>query len=107
PRIEEWDILMTQYQHVYYNPFQTYLVVGCLINPSTMLACEYNGSKSFREIDVNDTMGCRFSSRRNTIGFGWKYYDLNNNQYLINTKKTYFLKRNSGNLYKLHFIDFY
>jgi hypothetical protein len=107
PEIPEWDILMTQYQHVYYDPFQTYAVVGCLINQATMQACEYKGSKAFNEIQANDTLGTKFSVRRNIIGFGWKYFDLNNNQYLINSKKTYFLKRNTGNIYKLHFIGFY
>lgn len=107
PKIPEWDILMTQYQHVYYDPFQTYAVVGCLINQSTMQACEYKGDKAFNEIQASDTLGTKFSGRRNIIGFGWKYFDLNNNQYIISTKKTYFLKRNTGNIYKLHFIGFY
>jgi hypothetical protein len=99
---------MTQYQHVYYDPFQTYLVVGCLINQSTLVACEYNGNKDFNQVQVSDTSGCTFSNRRDIIGFGWKHYDLNNNQYITNTKKTYFIKRLlTGNIYKLHFIDFY
>lgn len=107
PRIEEWDILFTQYQHVYYDPFQTYSVVGCLINQSTMVACEYKGTKAFQDIQANDTLGSSFSSRKDIIGFGWKYFDLGNNQYIINPKKVYFLKRSTGNIYKLHFIDFY
>jgi hypothetical protein len=108
PISQEWDLLMTQYQHVYYDPFQTYAVVGCLINQSTLLACEYKGEKDFLDVQAEDTSGCVFSNRRNIIGFGWKYYNLSSNQYIINPKKTYFVKRKaSGMIYKLHFIDFY
>jgi hypothetical protein len=106
-KTQEWDILFTQYQHVYYDPFQTYSVVGCLINQSTMMACEYKGTRSFRDIQAKDTTGSPFSSRKDIIGFGWKYYNLTNNQYIINPNKVYFLKRSTGNIYKLHFIDFY
>lgn len=107
PVANTWELLMTQYQHVYYNPFQTYSVVGCMINATAVTACEYIGGKNFNDINASDTIGCNFSSRRNIIGFGWKYYDLNNNVYIINPKKTYFVKHKLGNLFKLHFIGFY
>lgn len=107
PKTVSWDLLITQYQHVYYDPFQTYSVVGCLINQSTITACEYKGDKSFADVRLSDTAGVVFSNRKNTIGFDWKYYDLNNSLYTVNAKKTYFIRRNTGNIYKLHFINFY
>jgi hypothetical protein len=107
PKTAAWDLLITQYQHVYYDPFQTYSVVGCLINQSTIMACAYKGDKTFADVRLSDTADCVFSNRKNTIGFDWKYYDLNNSLYTVNAKKTYFIRRNTGNIYKLHFINFY
>lgn len=107
PPIATWELLMTQYQHVYYDPFQTYSVVGCIINTNSVAACEYKGGKDFGQVEAADTLGCGFSTRRNVIGFAWKYFDLNNNVYIINPRKTYFVRHKLGNLFKLHFTGFY
>ncbi len=107
PVINSWDLLFTQYMHIYYDPFQTYSVTGCLINTEHIAAGAYTGSKTFTEVSAADTINCSLSSRRDAIGFDWKYFDLQKNQYYINDKKCYFIRHKSGKYYKLHFIDFY
>lgn len=107
PDMENWDFQLTQYQHVYYNPFQTYSVVGCLINPKRVEASIYKGSKSFADIDQSDAIAATYSSKEDHIGFGWKYYDLNNNKYVIRPEKCYFIRYANGQVFKLHFIGFY
>lgn len=71
------------------------------------MACAYNGSKKFNELTVSDTLNCIFSSNKNIIGFDWKYFDLQKNQYYLYENKSYFIRHASGKYYKLHFIDFY
>lgn len=107
PDKKEWDFMITQYQHVYYAPFQTYSVVGCLINPSKVSASIYKGNKTFSELNLTDAMNADYSKREDHIGFGWKYYDLNKNKYIIRPEKCYFIKYDNGVTFKLHFIGFY
>lgn len=102
-----WELLFAQYQHVYYDPFQTYSVAGCIINTAVVTATEYRGSKSFDNVVIQDTTGAGFSSFKNAIGFDWKSYNLNSGQYLIHPEKTYLIKQATGKVYKLHFIGFY
>ncbi len=107
PIAEDWDLLFTQYQHVYYNPFQTYQVVGCLINSKNILAAKYTGKNKFNEITIADTLDCKFSNIANTIGFDWKYFSLTSNNFTVFNEKNYILKHKTGKIFKLHFIDFY
>ena len=107
PDTEEWEFMLTQYQHVYYDPFQTYSVVGCIINPKMVEACIYNGNKKFEQVVLSDALNATYSSRADVIGFSWKYYDLNNNQYIIRPEKTYLIKHVNGKFFKLHFTGFY
>jgi hypothetical protein len=107
PALDNWDFQITQYTHIYYDPFQTYSVVGCLINPYRVEASEYSGSKSFSEITFNDAQNLVFSKKEDIIGFSWKYYDLNNNKYVVKPEKSYIIRRQDGRIFKLHFIGFY
>ncbi|HEY1046405.1 MAG TPA: HmuY family protein [Bacteroidia bacterium] len=107
PNSNDWEFKLTQYQHVYYDPFQTYSVVGCIINPRYVQAAIYKGNKSFEQIYASDLNNVTYSSREDIIGFSWKYYNLNNNLYVIRPEKTYFIKHKDGRIYKLHFIGFY
>lgn len=107
PPYKSWDLLFTQYTHLYQNPFQTYSVVGCLINEKKMKAAMAKSGKSFETIVASDTAGIQFSSDRDIIGFGWKYFDLNNNVYIIRSARTYFIRFHEGIYYKLHFISYY
>lgn len=107
PSDADWDFMLTQYQHVYYDPFQTYSVVGCIINPNSVVASVYKGNKPFIEVDAKDLNSSELTDRWDVIGFSWKYYDLNSNTYVIRPEKTYFLKYKDGRLFKLHFIGFY
>lgn len=107
PVLDNWDFQLTQYAHIYYNPFQTYSVVGCIINPLRVQGAVYDGQKTFSDISYSDALTANYSRKEDIIGFSWKYYDLNNNKYVVKPEKTYFIKRFDGKIFKLHFIGFY
>lgn len=106
PDKENYDLLFTQYTHVYSNPYSTYLVTGVLINPDKVKVAAIN-DKPFSEIELNDTIQHPFSSFQNAIGYDWKFYDLPNSVYIVYPSKCYIIKDVQGYFYKLHFIDFY
>jgi hypothetical protein len=107
PYSKDWEIQFKQYLHIYYNPFQTYAVVGCHINPERVKAYQYKGSKKFKDIDLSDVNFSNFSDKKDVIGFSWKRYDLNANVYVIDSEKSFVLLIDNLKLYKLHFVGFY
>ncbi|MCW3084366.1 MAG: hypothetical protein JWP12_1732 [Bacteroidetes bacterium] len=106
PAKTDFDLCFTQYTHVFYSPFQYYLVTGVLIN-------RYNTrvigipDKTFNAITINDTLNKTFSAAQNAIGYDWKTYDIATNVYTVDVTKCYIISDSRGFYYKLHFIDFY
>ncbi|MES2680141.1 MAG: HmuY family protein [Bacteroidota bacterium] len=106
PARDNYDLLFSQYTHIYSNPFSTYLVAGVLANPyKVMIAPVFD--KAFRDIVLQDTITHPFSRLHNTIGYYWKTYDFQSASYVINFNMSYIIKDVNGFYYKLHFIDFY
>ncbi|MDP1801464.1 MAG: HmuY family protein [Bacteroidota bacterium] len=106
PDKETYDLLFSQYTHIYSNPFSVYLVMGVLINPNKVkIATVFD--KPFNEITVNDTTSHPFGTFHNTIGYYWKTYSFQSSSYVINSNMSYIIKDVKGFYYKLHFIDFY
>ena len=99
-----WDLVFTQYTHVFYNPTTTYLVTGCLLNRYNTWAI-MDSIIHFPQINFNSTFNYILSANINTIGYDWKTYT--SGSYVINTKMNYIIKDSEGIYYKLHFIDFY
>jgi hypothetical protein len=98
PLKNDFDLVFTQYMAVF--PL-TYKVTGVLQNDSVPAVKVY-------PVDVAAavTNGQNYSYRINTIGYDWKTFDLNNNQWVIEDSLVYFLKDRNGNYWKLWFTGF-
>ncbi|MCS6823207.1 MAG: hypothetical protein NZ529_02840 [Cytophagaceae bacterium] len=103
PHKNDWDILFTQYIHVFYNPTIPYLVTGCLTNRARISTAR-DESNPFEKITYQNISQYSFSSDINVIGYNWKTYT--SGTYITDQKKNYIIKTSEGIFYKLRFIDF-
>jgi hypothetical protein len=105
PPKQEWDLLFTQYIHLFEDPPVPYLVTGVLINRNLEATAVYD--KPFEEISFDNVDQYSFSKAINVIGYDWKEYSFNAGSYVIFPEKNYIVKSHEGRYFKLHFIDFY
>jgi len=105
PPKADWDLVFTQYIHVFYEPeLTTYLVTGCLLNHnSTFSTTDF--TTPFVNIAFESLTNYTFTSAINTIGYDWKVFD--GSTYSVDPSKNYIVQDREGFHYKLHFIDFY
>lgn len=104
PPKDQWDLVFTQYTHVFYDPLQTYLVTGCLHNRyNTSVAVD--SIMPFESIAFDKIQHYNFSNNINTIGYNWKTFEAN--YYSTKSNLNYIIRDSEGYYYKLHFIDFY
>ncbi len=106
PDKTNYDLLFSQYTHIYNDPFSIYLVAGVLINSNKVKIAQIF-DKPFIDILINDTLSHPFKNYQNTIGYDWKTYSFVSSSYIIDINKCYIIKDVKGFYYKLHFIDFY
>jgi hypothetical protein len=106
PGSQNYDLLFTQYTHVYENPASVYLVTGVLLNPKCVRVARVF-DKSFSSVGLADTLAHPFSTALNAIGYDWKTYNYQTATYEIDANKSYIIQDVQGFYYKLHFIDFY
>jgi len=106
PPKSDYDLVFTQYTHLFENPPMAYSVNGVLINSyNTEVAEEF--SVSYENITNSYAQSLFYSRDLDVIGYDWKNFSLNDNTYTIYSNQNYLIKDASGNLFKLHFIDFY
>lgn len=106
PKKEAWDLLFTQYTHVFQDPPTAYLVTGVLLNRHQVLAAEAHGS-DFSAIGSGDFSELNFTSALNVIGYDWKEYSFDSGLYEVYPEMNYLITDHEGRRFKLHFIDFY
>lgn len=106
PPRETYDLCFTNYTHLFYDPLQYYQVTGVLINSYGTRVARIT-DKPFQQLVLGDTLGRRFESRRNSIGYDWKTFDLKTNLYSVNSAVTYLIQDSRGYFFKLRFVDFY
>ena len=106
PEKNNWDLVFTQYTHIFYNPRTPYLVTGVLINEANVLVA-IDTINSFENISNENLNQYSFNNNRDVIGYNWKSYDMNAGEYSINTNLNYILNDKDGRYFKLHFIDYY
>ena len=109
PRKEDWDLLFTQYTHLFQDNISTpaYLVTGVLLNSSYGTQAAIDTINSFQDISFLQINDYVFSSRKDIIGYQWKEYSFDNQSYTTNSKINYIIKTSENRYFKLHFIDFY
>lgn len=105
PVLNQYDLCFTQYTTFFYDPFMYYQVTGVLT--SGKVGVMKISDKVFSQINSKDTIGRKFSFRKDAIGYDWKSYNLNTNFYTVDDKLIYLIKDQKGFLYKLHFVGFY
>ena len=107
PNKEDWDLLFTQYTHLFNDPDlpPSYLVTGVLINYLNNVLVSKDSINTFEDINYSNVETYTFSNKQNVIGYDWKTY--NGNGYVINTNLTYIIKDISNRYFKMRFIDFY
>lgn len=103
PPKDKWDIVFTQYTHVFTDPVQPYLVTGCLINRYNTSSVS-DTSISFDAISISDVNEYKFSTLVNSIGYAWKAFT--GTTYVTYSGMNYIIHNRDGFYYKLHFIDF-
>lgn len=105
PARGEWDLVVTQYTHQFYDPFLPYIVTGVLSAGTTRVAIVPNAD--INTVTLNDTLAHPFSSARDAVGYDWKYYSFETSSYTVDRSLVYIVQDAEGFFYKLHFIDFY
>ena len=106
PPSNDWDLLFTQYTHLYSDTTTpAYLVTGVVLN-SEVLVAEDN-SFSFEEINYSMIDQLNFTSNKDAIGFDWKEYNFDEGFYTVNSNLIYIIKDRQQRYFKLRFIDFY
>lgn len=110
PDKSTWDLLFTQYtKEVFSVDFQLaeiYSVNGVLINENSVLGAKVF-DKAFEDITIDDAASYTLADTIDVIGFDWKFFNLDNNEYTITANQNYILKGSQGFFYKLRFVDFY
>ena len=72
PPKDTWDLVFTQYTHIFHEPQLTpYLVTGCLTNRYNTQACLVN-EVDFENIDFGTASAHLLSSAIDRIGYTWK-----------------------------------
>lgn len=111
PPKNTWDILFTHYRDTLFDGVTghwiPYLVTGVLTNPYKTLAAA-DSVDDFSAIDLAKAESLPLYPNRNVIGWDWKSYGLNSTGlYTVKRFKNYVISTQKGQLYKLHFLDFY
>jgi hypothetical protein len=109
PPKDSWDLVFTQYTHIFYDLNEPYLVTGCLLNRYSTGAF-MDSFITFNEIDYAKAREYILSPFINTIGYDWKKLGSTGgggSDYTMNIHMNYIIRTSSQQYFKLRFIDFY
>lgn len=109
PRKDKWDLVFTQYTHLFTNNLETpaYLVTGVLTNYLNNVTIAIDSTNSFDDINLDVISNYTFSNDQDEIGYNWKTFDFDEQVYSVNTEIIYIIKDMSNRYFKMYFIDFY
>lgn len=107
PAPELYDIKFERYRYVFIEDGvpTPYLVNGALLNAVNTSAIRLN-STNFDSVSYDMVKDLPLSTKNDTIGYDWKYYDFDLSLYTI-APNLFVVKDNEGNYWKLQFFDFY
>ncbi len=105
PSLRSWDLVLTQFTHIFYDLDLPYLVTGMLSAQGTRVA--RLRSSDFGQVSLSDTISHPFSSRRDAIGYDWKTYSFETSSYTVDPEIVYIVEDTEGYFHKMHFLDFY
>lgn len=102
-----WDIVFTRYTHIFYEPeFTPYSVTGVLLNANGVSIAR-DSTHDFEQITADMMEQYAFSTNRDALGYDWKTFYLDKNEYVVHSNMIYIIRDTEGFYYKLHFTDFY
>jgi len=106
PPIDDWDLIFTQYTHLFNDTITpAYLVTGVLSNYNVLVA--QDTVYDFEDITYDMISNFLFSNDCNIIGYDWKEYSFDSGAFTINSLITYIIKDRQERYFKLRFLDFY
>lgn len=106
PPNADYDLVFTQYTHIFHEPLTPYLVTGVLLNRYQTNGL-YFTDKPFEEILRADVESLELQSNLNTIGYDWKFYNFDEGQYVVDPTQVFIIQTNEGFYYKFRFTGFY
>jgi len=106
PPNEDYDLVFTQYTHVFQEPETPYLVTGVLLNRFETKGILWEGNP-FEEITLEDVESTVLTDDLNCIGYDWKYFDFESSMYTVDAELTFIVQTQTGIFYKLRFTGFY
>lgn len=98
PNKYNWDLVFAQYMS---SMPLTYKVTGVLANDSVFTAKAYPV-----DVATSSPWNLSFNKYSNNIGYSWKSFDLNSNQWLIEDSTVYYVYGRAGGLWKMVFTGF-
>ena len=106
PHKEEWDLLFTQYTHLYNDneSVTPYSVRGVFTNYLNDIIVAKD-TTDFEKINYDMIDTYTFSNNQDYIGYTWKTFI--NGNYIIDSDTTYIIKSTSDRYFKLRFIGFW
>ena len=109
PQKEYWDLLFTQYTHLFSDNEENpaYLVTGVLTNYLNNIKVAEDTLNKFTDINLDMIDQYNFTDMQNEIGYDWKVYNFTSQSYTVNSEITYIISDVKNRYFKLHFIDFY
>lgn len=106
PLDEEYDLIFTQYTHVFTDPITPYVVTGVLLNREKTTATIVD-NMAYEEIDLNVASQFDFSADLDVIGYDWKTFDFDEGMYKIDSNMIFIIRTSEGYFYKFRFTGFY
>lgn len=113
PPKHTWDIVFTRYRYLFpkYGDITDYPygVTGVLLNAYSTQAAE-DSLKGYSSIDINSILNMKFVPDRDVIGYDWKDFNFSTpttSRFIVFPNKTYVVKTQTNQFWKLHFLDFY
>jgi HmuY protein len=110
PPKKDWDLAFTQYIHIFYEPYQPYLVTGVLLNSCQTYAAMDSTQFNFENMDYKQATSVPLTNKLDAIGYNWKSFGGFGNatgNYQIFSHYNYIIKDSKSMLYKMRFISFY
>lgn len=106
PDKQSWDLMFTQYTHIFTDPPLPYLVVGVRINQANVSVAPVK-DREFSELSFDDVDQYTFYTAADVIGYTWKQYEFSTGSFIVFPEYNFLLRDGEGRHFKLHFIDYY
>jgi hypothetical protein len=102
----DYDLVFTQYTHLFTDPLTPYLVTGIISNRGFTSIARLD-EKPFAEIELQNVESLEFSYDLDVIGYDWKYYSLEDGVFTTFSNQHYIIQTQDGLFYKLRIVGFY